>query len=124
MNAKVKKDKKDQLTAEERRSMAELETLQKQIGDKTPNETQKKRLAELKEDLAKRRFVRVANKRIPKTLKAIRNIGNLSGPGYSKTDVQIKAICEALDTEVRLVKQKLAGTKEIAPGFSVTLDPS
>lgn len=108
--------------ANEKALADKIEALKKQIGDKTPTAKQKDDLAGLRKELGVLRFVRIANKRIPKTLKAISGIANLAGAGYVKTDVQVKAIVKALRAEVDEVERKLTGKKESVAGFSLPTD--
>lgn len=117
--AKEKKERKEQVTKEEQQVMGQMETLKKQIGDKTPTDKQKEQMSTLRETLGKLRFVRIANKRIPKTLAAINGIANLSGPGYIKSPEQVKAIVAALKDAVQSVEQKLSGAKAAATGFQL-----
>lgn len=65
------------------------------------------------------RFSRLANKRVPKTLKAIANIGNLSGAGYESTPEQRAKIEAALREAVDAAVQRLNGTKSGGVSFSV-----
>lgn len=65
------------------------------------------------------KFARLANKRVPKALKDIANIGKLSGTGYERTPEQAQKIVTALETAVKVVKDKFAGVKEAAQTFSV-----
>lgn len=66
------------------------------------------------------RFKRLANKRVSKAIKILRNIGNLSTKGnYEYTPEQADRIFGALAKEVNAIKDKFAGTKAAAESFSV-----
>lgn len=71
-----------------------------------------------KKDKAEK-FVEVANKRVPKALKAIKLLGNLGGSAYANTEAQRSAICSALRSAVDQVEKKLAGSKEAEPEFKL-----
>ena len=104
---------------EEQAAVANVAAIQKAIGDKTPTDKQKADLKAAKETLAGLKFIRIANKRIPKALKAITQIGALSGAGYMSTDSQRSAIKQALEQAVSDAMQKLSGQKQAAPGFQL-----
>lgn len=67
----------------------------------------------------KARFKRLASKRVTKAVKAIRNIGSLSGRSYERTDDQVEAIVAHLKGSVKYVEDcfaapdKAAGVTEI-----------
>jgi hypothetical protein len=115
--AKTTKTRAAVTTPEETAVEKQLEALAKQIGDKEPTTAQKEQRTKLRDQLGSLRFARIANKRIPKTLKAIQQIANLSGPNYRSNEAQVTAIVEALTQAVANVKSKLSGTKEKASGF-------
>lgn len=115
--ANAKKAKKPALSPEETKAQATLDAFNKQHEGKTLTDDQKKHRQALKDVVGRMRFVRIANKRVPKALAVLEGIGNLSGPGYVKTDAQVKAICDALDVAVKSTRSKLSGTKEAATGF-------
>lgn len=46
------------------------------------------------------KFVRLAEQRIPKAVKMLRNIAKLGGPGYERTEAQAKFISDNLKAEV------------------------
>ena len=64
-------------------------------------------------------FVKLANKRVPKALKAIALIGNLGGSGYAHTAEQGDAIIAALNTAVQKVEKQLAGEVDAESGFKL-----
>lgn len=111
--------KESKAPAGEQKIADQITALKKQIGDKEATATQKKQLADWRNELGKMRFVRIANKRVPKVLKGIIGIANLSGVGYVSTPEQQKAIIAALNQAVAGVEQKLAGVKKEETGFSL-----
>ena len=55
------------------------------------------------------RFIRLAEKRVPKAIQAIRLIGNLSSRGnYSYTKEDADKIYRALENEIREMKSRFA----------------
>lgn len=65
------------------------------------------------------KFSRLASKRVSKALKAVSNIGNLSGAGYESTPEQRTKIVKALTEAVDSVKTRLEGVKAQGATFSV-----
>lgn len=65
------------------------------------------------------KFSRLATKRVTKALKAVGNIGNLSGAGYESTAEQRAKIVTALQEAVDGVKSRLEGTKAAGATFTV-----
>lgn len=65
------------------------------------------------------KFVRLGNKRVPKALKAIRQIGQLAGSGYESSPEQRKKITDALNAEVKAVTDTFAGTRAKVEGFTL-----
>lgn len=117
-NRDSKKPRKPATTPEETALEKNIENLSKAMGEK-PTEAQKSQMASLKKDLGGKRFVRIANKRVPKALKALEGIANLGGASYVKTPEQIKAICGALSDAVKVLEAKLSGTKKTESGFTL-----
>jgi hypothetical protein len=59
----------------------------------------------------KAKFIELANKRVNKTIKDIRLVGNLSNKGvYSYDDLQAKKIIRALQKELDILKAKFTGS--------------
>jgi len=114
--AKPKKERKPAPAAEVA-LQNKIDTLKQQIGDKEATAKQAEDMKALRNELAQKKFVRIANNRVPKALKAIAGIGNLSGSQYQSTPEQQKAILDALRAEVSKVETKLAGKKETVAGF-------
>lgn len=114
-----KKPKKVSMSAEELEATKALESFVKQHEGKVLTDPQKVKKAELQTALGKMKFVRIANKRIPKALAAIKGVRNLAGKAYVKTADQIKAICDALENEVKALRAALGGVKESKEGFSL-----
>lgn len=110
-----------------KKAKAELPAAEKALADQIdrlsgiekPTDVQKSQMKELRGKLGALRFVRIANKRVPKALKAVSGIANLAGAGYTKTPEQVKAIAEALSAAVKDVERKLSGGKQDASGFTL-----
>jgi hypothetical protein len=109
--------KAESMSKEEREGMQKLDGIRKAIGDGEASAEQKKRIVELKTVIGQARFVRIGSKRIPKAIKAVKQIGNLSGAGYVATEAQVKATVKALREAVDEVEKSLTGKKETAAGF-------
>jgi hypothetical protein len=67
------------------------------------------------------KFVELAEKRVTRTIKDIRLIGNLSNKGnYSYTEADIKKIHRALAEELRILKSRFeAGGGESGSAFKL-----
>ncbi len=63
-------------------------------------------------------LLRLANKRVPKALKAIQMIGNLAG--YKPLPSQVKHIIDTLNGAVKRLEGKLSGGGSSAPEFNLT----
>ena len=72
-----------------------------------------------KDETKAQKFSRLASKRVSKALKAVGNIGNLSGAGYESTPEQRKKIVDALTEAVAATAKRLEGTKAAAATFTV-----
>lgn len=70
-----------------------------------------------KEETKAQAFVRVANLRVPKALKAIKLLGNLGSANYERTQAQADAITKALQDAVSKVSAALK------PGSKVEAEP-
>lgn len=68
-----------------------------------------------KAETRKERFVRIANLRVPKALKAIHMIGNLAGAGYEFTPEQVAKINSLLAESVAKTMQQFSNVKTQAP---------
>lgn len=108
--------KKTELPAAEK---AHADTITRLSAIEKPTDAQKTQLKDARSALGKLRFVRIANKRIPKALKAVSGVANLAGASYTKTPEQVKAIIAALTAAVAEVERKLSGTKAETGGFSL-----
>lgn len=65
-------------------------------------------------------FVELANKRVPKALKALELIGNLSNKSnYSYSESQAKLIQKALRTKVQEVCKKFDASNEASHAFRI-----
>lgn len=65
------------------------------------------------------KFVRLGNKRVPKALKAIKQIAQLGGNGYESSPEQRAKIVTALESEVKAVKDIFAGQRPKAEAFTL-----
>ena len=85
--------------------------------------TKRKPLSEAekaKRDAAKAaKFRELANKRVPRALKAIELIGNLAGPGYASTDEQVQAIRDAISEAVIVAMDRFDRTSKDGPTFQL-----
>ena len=65
------------------------------------------------------RFERLAEKRLTETIKKLRLVGNLANRhNYSYTDDHVKQIFDAIDAEVRSLRQRFLGQPKAGnPGF-------
>ena len=64
-------------------------------------------------------FVRLAQGRTNKAVKAISLIAQLTGSAYESTDVQKRAILTALEASVEQVKDTFAGTAKASDSFKL-----
>lgn len=56
------------------------------------------------------KFERLAEKRLTETIKKLRLVGNLANRhNYSYTDEHVKQIFDALDSEIRTLRQRFVG---------------
>lgn len=61
----------------------------------------------MEQSKSREKFVNLAEKRVTKTIKNLRLIGNLSNrTNYSYTEKDVKKIISTLDSEIRNLKQK------------------
>lgn len=114
-----KKAKKAAIPAEEAKADEALKAFNKANEGKTLTDDQKAKKAGLVVALGKMKFLRIANKRIPRTLASIKGIANLGGKQYVKSEAQVKAICESLEAAVKDVRNALEGTKATVGGFTL-----
>jgi hypothetical protein len=114
--------KKAELPAAELQAANAVAAFKKKYEGKDLTEAQKKEYADLRDTLGKLKFVRIANKRVPKALAAVKGIANLAGAGYVKNAAQVKAICDALDQAAKDVRGKLSGEKQSAAGFVLPIE--
>ena len=59
-------------------------------------------------ETARQRFVRLANKRVVKAIKAIQLVGNLSSAGYQYDERDVNKIFDAIQTEVDQARSKFS----------------
>ena len=116
---KGKKERKVSQSPEEMKAEAALAKFVKDHEGKTLTEAQKAEKKELAETLGKLKFVRIANKRIPRTLKAIEGIAQLGAKQYVKSEAQVTATVKALKEAVSRVESALSGRKEAQQGFQL-----
>lgn len=118
-DAKKVKKAKAELPVAEKTAADALTAFNKRYEGKTLTDMQKTEKKALQSNLGKLRFVRIANKRLPKALASIGGLSNLAGAGYVKSEAQVKAICNALDDACKDVRSKLSGTKATAAGIVI-----
>lgn len=114
--------KKAELPADEVAAAKALEKFNKDHEGKTLSDTQKEKKKELQSVLGALRFVRIFNKRFPRTLAAIKGIGALGAKQYVRTEAQVKAIHASLDKAVTEVKNALAGTKATSEALVLSVE--
>jgi hypothetical protein len=71
------------------------------------------------EETARQRFVRLANKRVVKVIKAIQLIGNLSSRAYQYDDKDVDKIFDAIQTEVDQARSKFLKREKSGIVFSL-----
>lgn len=108
-----RKERVSSVTPEEASIINRLAALAK-IEKKTDG--QKDEAKALRAKLAPIRFVRLARQRVPRALKAVEAIGNLTGSGYMHTEEQAQKILGALDAVVERVRSKLTEGGEVEQG--------
>lgn len=125
MSTKGKK-KAAVLTPEETAAQEAFDKFVKTHEGKTLTASQKEQKAELAQALGSLKFVRIANKRVPRARAAIKGIGNLAGKAYAKSAAQVKAICDALEGDVKQLRAELSGVKATddfkLPGFNEVVE--
>lgn len=109
--AKQTTKKKAVLPEKEVAAIAAVTAFDKRHEGKTLSEEQKKERKSLVDAVKALKFVRIANKRLPRTLAAIENIAKLGTSGYVRSEAQVKAIVDALEKKVARVKSALSGAK-------------
>lgn len=70
---------------------------------------------EKKAQFKRQNFIRLANARVPKAVKAINQIGNLAGSQYSHTEKDISLLEKTLNDAVTGVVQRFRGTVKAEP---------
>jgi hypothetical protein len=67
----------------------------------------------------RQRFVRLANKRVVKAIKAIQLLGNLSSPAHQYDENDVTKIFEAIQTEVDQARSKFSNHEKRGVVFFV-----
>ena len=67
------------------------------------------------DEIKSAKFRRLANSRLPKTIKAIDGIANLAGPTYERTPAQVELVVNALKAAVARVEKAYAGENNDVP---------
>lgn len=111
-----RKERVSKVSAQEITLMKQIETLVK-VEKKT--DAQKAQLSNLKTEAGKLRFIRLAVQRVPRAVKAVRGIGNLSGSGYTYTPEQAEKIVNALKAAVEFVADKFSGSAPASESFTL-----
>ncbi len=70
-------------------------------------------------ETARHRFVRLANKRVVKAIKAIQLIGNLANPAYEYDEKDVTRIFKAIQTEVDQARSKFSTREKGGAVFSL-----
>lgn len=117
--AKGKGTRKVSMSAEEKTATEALESFNKRYEGKTLTEAQKDEKKRLTATLGKLKFLRIANKRLPRAVKALDGLANLGGNAYVKSEAQVTAIVKRLQQSVDNVKAKLMGSKPQAETFTI-----
>lgn len=74
-----------------------------------------------KDETPSERFSRLASKRVTKAVKAIRNIGTLSGRSYQRTDEQVQAVLAYLKDAVKYVEGCFAAPDKAAASEDIKI---
>jgi hypothetical protein len=75
-------------------------------------------ISETGRESRRERFLRLAPRRVEKTLIAIRRIGNLAAQTYESTEAERQKIIDAIFAEANELKQKLEGKSKQHEPFS------
>jgi hypothetical protein len=67
----------------------------------------------------RQKFVRLANKRVVKAIKAIQLLGNLSSPAYQYDENDVIKIFEAIQAEVEQARSKFSNREKRGIVFSL-----
>jgi hypothetical protein len=70
-------------------------------------------------ETARERFVRLANKRVVKAIKAIQLLGNLSNPTYQYDEKDVTKIFKAIQSEVDQARSKFSTREKGGSVFSL-----
>jgi hypothetical protein len=70
-------------------------------------------------ETARQKFVRLANKRVVKAIKAIQLIGNLSSSAYQYDERDVNKIFDAIQTEVDQARSKFSKREKSSIVFSL-----
>lgn len=106
-------------SAEELAAQKALDSFLEATKGKELSDAQKAQKKALAAALGRLKFVRIANKRIPRALKAVGAIAKLAAGSYVKNAAQVDAIVGALEAEVKAVKAALSGVKGSESGFKL-----
>jgi hypothetical protein len=67
----------------------------------------------------RQRFVRLANKRVVKAIRAIQLVGNLSSPAYQYDEKDVIKIFDAIQSEVDQARSKFSKREKASIVFSL-----
>lgn len=114
-----KGQKVDSRSSGEKSLQGALDALKAKIKGQKDGATdaQKAERSKIANQLKPIKFVRIANKRIPRSLASIKGVGALGS--YAPTVVQKDAIAKALRSAVDDAVAKLGGQKEAVTGFEL-----
>lgn len=107
----TRKPRQPKVYPDEQALVGKLEALDKTIGDKTPTDAQKDERKKLRSELGALKFKRLAKQRVAKCIIAIRAVGKLGGPGYTRTEEQITKIEKMLVDETAAAMSLLQRAK-------------
>jgi hypothetical protein len=65
------------------------------------------------------KFVRLAESRVPKVIKAMQQVGNLTGTGYEYTPAQAAKVLEVVANAYTVLKDRFAHTKAAVTLFKL-----
>jgi DNA polymerase IIIc chi subunit len=72
-----------------------------------------------KNETARQKFVRLANKRVVKAIKAVQLLGNLSNPAYEYDEKDVTKIFKAIQAEVDQARSKFSTREKAGAVFSL-----
>jgi len=114
--AKPRTARVSKVTPQEQGFVTQLEKLTEL---KNPTDAQKEQRKALRKQIAPLRFVRLAQQRVPRAIKAIHAVGKLTGAGYAHTEENAAKILKGIDAAIESVRAKLTGKETEAETFTL-----